>query len=291
VPRPPATEAGDPAAGAGPARGHSRPAWRNAAAPGLAGRLAVLAAALGVLAQVAYPLLDGEPLRWATIGSVLALAAAAVLHAMAVRGVVWGLTAFTMVGSLGWLAEAVGVATGFPFGDYAYADTLGPKLAGVPVLVPLAWFMLGYPAYLAGQALAGRRWGWAVGAWTLAAWDLFLDPQMVGAGHWTWVDPTPALPGVPGIPLSNYAGWLLTATVMMAALTALSRALRVEADPPPGRLPHDLLPAAVLLWTYVSQVLANLVFFGRPAVAIWGGAAMGLTVLPYLRLLLAQRRR
>jgi putative membrane protein len=268
----------------------SRPGALRAAVPGVTGWLAVLAAAVGVLAQVAYPLLDGEPLRWATIGSVLALAVAAVLHAVSVRGAAWGLAAFATVGVLGWLAEAVGVATGLPFGDYAYADSLGPKVAGVPVLVPLAWFMLGYPAYLAGQALGGRRWGWVVGAWTLAAWDLFLDPQMVGAGHWTWADPVPALPGVPGIPLSNYAGWLLTAMVMMASLSALSRTCRVDLEPAPGRLPHDLLPALVLAWTYLSQIMANLVFFGRPAVAVWGGLAMGLTVLPYLRLLRADRR-
>jgi putative membrane protein len=267
------------------------PAIARSAAPGTVGRLAVAAAAVGVLAQVSYPLLDGEPLRLATIVSVLALAAAALLHATAVRGPAWALAAFAIVGGLGWLAEGVGVATGFPFGTYSYAATLGPQLVGVPVLVPLAWFMLGYPAYLAGQALGGRRWGWLAGAWTLAAWDLFLDPQMVAAGHWTWAEPTPALPGVPGIPLTNYAGWLLTATAMMLALTALGRATGRDREPAPGLLPHDLLPAAVLLWTYASQVMANLVFFGRPAVAGWGAVAMGLTVLPYAALLLRGRRR
>ena len=46
-----------------------------------------------------------------------------------------------------------------------------------------------------GRASAGgRRW---------PPWDLFLDPQMVDAGHWTWRDPTPALPGVPGIPVDQ----------------------------------------------------------------------------------------
>ena len=40
---------------------------------------------------------------------------------------------------VGLAAEAVGVRTGFPFGDYSYADTLGPTVLGVPVVVPLAW--------------------------------------------------------------------------------------------------------------------------------------------------------
>jgi putative membrane protein len=273
---------------------HPEAAARPAPAVGVTGRLAVAAAAVGVLAQVAYPLLSGEPLRVVTLLSVVALATAAVLHAVSVRGAVWGLAACATVGTLGWLAEAVGVATGFPFGAYAYADTLGVQVADVPLLVPLAWFMLGYPAFLAGQALGGRRWGWALGAWTLATWDLFLDPQMVAAGHWAFDQPTPALPGVPGIPLTNYGGWLLTATVMMLALTAVDRVLErgrgASGRPAPGLLPHDALPAAVLVWTYASQVLANLVFFGRPAVAAWGGLLMGLTVLPYVRLLRRSRR-
>ncbi len=45
----------------------------------------------------------------------------------------------------------------------------------------------------------------------LAAWDVFLDPQMVDAGHWTWADPSPGLPGVAHVPLTNFAGWLLVA--------------------------------------------------------------------------------
>ncbi len=248
-------------------------------------------AAAGVLLQVAYPLLSGQALRVSTIGSVVLLSTAAVVHATAVRGVLWAAAMALTFGGLGLLVESTGTSTGFPFGAYSYTGTLGVEVADVPVLVPLAWIMLGYPAYLAGQALAGRRWGWAVGAWTLTAWDLFLDPQMVDAGHWVWDNPDPGLPGVPGIPLTNYAGWLLASTVMMLVMTAFSALVeRRRALPRPGRLPHDMVPAAVLVWTYLSQVLLNLVFVGRPAVAAWGGLLMGLTTIPYVRLLLAERR-
>jgi len=252
---------------------------------------AVALAAAGVLLQVAYPLLSGEALRASTIGSVVLLATAAVVHAAVVRGGLWAAAMALTFGGLGLLVESVGTSSGFPFGAYSYTGTLGVEVADVPVLVPLAWVMLGYPAYLAGQALAGRRWGWLVGAWTLSAWDLFLDPQMVEAGHWVWDNPDPGLPGVDGIPLTNYAGWLLASTVMMLVMTAVSAlAERRRTLPSPGRLPHDLVPAGVLAWTYASQVLANVVFFGRPAVAAWGGLLMGLAVIPYLRLLLAERR-
>lgn len=33
-------------------------------------------------------------------------------------------------------------------GTYHYPGMLGPKLGAVPVLIPLAWFMMIYPSYL-----------------------------------------------------------------------------------------------------------------------------------------------
>jgi putative membrane protein len=133
--------------------------------------------------------------------------------------------------------------------------------------------MMAYPCLLVGQRLASSPLGAvAVGAWALASWDLFLDPQMVEAGHWTWTDVQLALPGLPGIPVSNYLGWLLVATLMMAVLQRLPRR---DAD--------DAVPAALFLWTYASSVLANAAFFGRPAVALVGGLGMGLVALPYAR--------
>lgn len=238
-----------------------------------------------VLAQIAYPLTDGEPLRLLTIATVLLFAAASVLHAVATRGPRWGLGLLVVAGGIGLAAESVGVRTGLPFGTYAYADTLGPKLLDVPVIVPLAWVMMAYPSLLLGRRLAraaARRSRTrtpsgavtvATGALCLAAWDLFLDPQMVAAGHWTWRNPHPALPGVPGIPFTNFLGWLLVAVVMITALHALL--------PVRHRASEDV-PGALLAWTWAGSTLGNAVFFDRPAVAVWGGVAMGVVVVPYL---------
>lgn len=224
-----------------------------------------------VLAQICYPLLDGEPLRIITIATVVLFFCASVSHAAVHRGAAWALGLVVIAGGGGLLAEAVGVRTGYPFGTYAYADTLGPKLAGVPVIVPLAWTMMAYPTLIAARRLS-RRWAPLVGGFALASWDLFLDPQMVAAGHWTWSDPTPGIPRIPGIPLTNYAGWLLVAVVMMTLLTVLLPE-RPHAD--------DALPAALLLWTWVASIVGNIVFFDRPAVGVIGGVVMGLVVVPY----------
>jgi len=111
------------------------------------------------------------------------------------------------------------------------------------------------------------------GGLTLAAWDLFLDPQMVAAGHWAWANPAPALPGVPGVPLTNYAGWVVVALLLMAVLHVLF--------PHAPRAPEDV-PGALLAWTWAGSTLGNAAFFGRPEVALWGGGVMGLLVVPYL---------
>jgi putative membrane protein len=220
-------------------------------------------AVAGVLCQVAYPLVDGNARDRLTVATVLVLCAAAVSHALAQRGPAWtGRFVLVVVG--GSLAvEAVGVATGFPFGDYRYGDGLGPRLLGVPVVVPLAWAMLAYPCHVAGVRL-GRPV--LAGAWALASWDLFLDPQMVAEGHWTWADPG----GINGIPVSNHLAWLLVALLLMRAL-------------PPLPAPDDRVPLAVLLWTWASSVLANLAFWGRPWVALAGGTAMAVVTVPLLR--------
>ncbi|MEX2291924.1 MAG: carotenoid biosynthesis protein [Mycobacteriales bacterium] len=234
-------------------------------------RLPVLLAAATVLLQIGYPLLAGRPRDVLTVVTVVVFFLASLSHALVHRGARWtgGYVAVTV--GTGLLAESVGTSTGFPFGQYDYAGSLGWKLFSVPLVIPLAWAMMAYPCLLVGRRLASTRLGAAVvGAWALASWDLFLDPQMVQAGHWSWSNVQVALPGSPDIPVSNYLGWLLVALLMLAVLQLLPRR---DAD--------DRVPAALFLWTYGSSVLANAVFFGRPAVALLGGVGMGIVAVPY----------
>lgn len=231
----------------------------------------VVLAAAAVLLQVAYPLTDGSTRDRLTVVTVVVFAGATLSHAAVHRGVRWAAAYAAVTAGTGLLAEAVGTATGFPFGAYDYADSLGGKLLGVPVVIPLAWAMFAYPCLLVGQRLARTRLGaTVVGGWALASWDLFLDPQMVAAGHWRWTDVTVSLPGSPEIPVSNYLGWVLVGVVMVGLLQLL-----------PRRAADDRVPAALFLWTYASSVLAFAVFFGRPVVALVGGVGMGAVAIPY----------
>lgn len=240
-----------------------------------AGRLAWALCGLLVLTQICYPLTGGGLRAGLTVLTVVLGYLLSVSHALLTRR--WrAAAALVAVATGGGLAvEAVGVATGFPFGGYDYSGLLGPKLLGVPLVIPLAWTWMAWPAWLAAVRLTGHRVARvALAGIGLAAWDLFLDPQMVAEGYWRWRDATPALPGVPGVPVGNYLGWLGVAWVLMALLATLGGppvAVGSAADAP---------MLALWLWTYASSVLAHAVFLGLPGSALWGGVAMGAVVLP-----------
>jgi uncharacterized membrane protein len=226
-----------------------------------------------VLTQICYPLTGGGVRAGLTVATVLLGCLLSVSHALLTRGV-RAAAALVATATLGGFAvEAAGVATGFPFGTYDYSGQLGPKLLGVPLIIPLAWTWMAWPAWLAALRLTSSTVGRVVlAAAGLAAWDLFLDPQMVAEGYWTWRSPTPALPGVPGIPIGNYLGWAGFALLLMAALAGASKISTAIAQ--------DAPMLALWFWTYASSVLAHAVFLGLPASAAWGGVLMGAVVIP-----------
>jgi lycopene beta-cyclase len=177
------------------------------------------------------------------------------------------LTAIIFV--LTWLAEAVGSKTGFPFGAYSYTPVLQPQVFDVPLLVPLAWFMMLPPSWAIAQSIVGKKQKTlryllqfsAVSALAMTAWDLFLDPQMVNWNFWVWQDPS----GYFGIPFVNYFGWLLVSFVVTFV-----------ANPPDlPRLPLAIIYACV--WFLQSIGLAA--FWGMPAPALFGSLGMATMML------------
>lgn len=244
-------------------------------------RAAYVFMGLWILTMIALPIA-----RWIAGDEVIptAVTIAAVMQASAVFAALlpqWGLrrtlTAFIIVAAVTWAAEAIGSRTGFPFGFYHYTEVLQPQIAGVPLLIPIAWFML-LPASWAlaqiitrdMQGLVGRVAFVLMSAAALTAWDLFLDPQMVGWNFWQWDEPG----GYFGIPWVNYFGWLLVS----ALVTILVR-------PAPIR-PMPLVLVYGIVW--FLQTVGQAVFWGQIGPAIVGSIAMGsVMVLAYWR---AQRK-
>lgn len=237
---------------------------------GLGWLLAVATIAL----QIAFPLAPDEAAQQDLAAiTVVVFFLASVVHATTYHRSRGFFVVAVVVPVLGWVAERFGSSTGYPFGDYVYTDALGPQLLDVPVVVPLAWAMMAYPTYVAASVVVTRgRWLVpVVAAWSLMAWDFFLDPMMVELGAWRWNTTEPDLPGIAGIPLTNYAGWFAVGLVISTVLLAL-----------PARRASVAQPATLYVWVYASSVLAAAAFFDRPGSAAVGGVAMGLVAVPFV---------
>jgi len=157
-----------------------------------------------------------------------------------------------------YAVEFVGVRTGYPYGEFAYGVDLGPMLAGeVPAALPLFFLPLVVNAYLLSILLLGEaadrtplRLGAVVAA--VVAMDLALDPGAVAVGFWSYADG-----GYYGVPWLNYAGWVLSATVAVAAFDfAFDRAALVDRLRGCPFMLDDLV-SFVVLWGTVNVYFGN----------------------------------
>ncbi|WP_436931312.1 bisanhydrobacterioruberin hydratase [Halosimplex halobium] len=170
--------------------------------------------------------------------------------------------------------EFVGVTTGWPYGAFEYGVALGPMLGGVPLALPVFFFPLVLNSYLLCLLLLGdlARSPWVrlpVVVATVVGIDLVLDPGAVALGFWTYDAGGPLY----GVPPSNYAGWVLSATVAVGAFDwGLDReALLARLDACPFML--DDMVSFVILWGGVNAAFGNWL-----PVALAGLFAAGLVV-------------
>lgn len=237
-------------------------------------RVALLAFVVMVAGMVATPLFErgGDERRLLALVVVVALFATAVVASTASHGVRSLVVAGAIV-VVTFLVEVLGSRTGFPFGEYDYTGALSPQLFGVPVVVSFAWagITLTVHGALRDISVGSPRTAASARITTMAlaitAWDVFLDPQMVGEGYWRW---EPASPSFRGIPLVNYLGWMLTAGVT-ATLALIGCG--------PVRRPASSLPRITYATLAVLSTLGFLFFFDDAVVAVVGALAMGCFVV------------
>lgn len=154
------------------------------------------------------------------------------------------------LGLFGFAVEMLGSVTGFPYGPFFYGDSLGPKLAGhVPYVLPVSYvpLVIGAVAACAPPRLPAslsRAAVWIVASTlVLTLLDGVLDPGATMLGFWVW-------PGgglYYGVPLSNYAGWLMSGVI---ACGLLALAGKWPGPPPGGLLDSALL--AIAFWCGVA---------------------------------------
>ncbi|GAB6880269.1 bisanhydrobacterioruberin hydratase [Halorubrum gandharaense] len=153
--------------------------------------------------------------------------------------------------------EHLGVRTGWPYGTFEYTISLGPMLGGVPLALPVFFIPLVLNAYLLCLLLLGDRAanGWIrllVVATAVVTMDVVLDPGAVALGFWDFGGGA-----FYGVPLSNYAGWVLSATV---AVVALDRAFDREALAARLRSCEFMLDdmvSFVILWGSINAFYGN----------------------------------
>jgi putative membrane protein len=134
------------------------------------------------------------------------------------------------VSPLVWLAELSSTRTGVPFGLYHYTgDTLDRELfvADVPFMDPLSFSFLAYASFcLARGALRGRpvpapALAGATGVLMMLL-DVVIDPLAVRGDRWFLgrIFYYPEGGVYFGVPLSNFAGWVLVGAVGTGAYLA-----------------------------------------------------------------------
>jgi len=143
----------------------------------------------------------------------------------------------------GWgvafLAEYASTRVGFPFGMYHYTEsTRGVELylSNVPFFDSLSFPFLAYAAFCLARRTLGTARGTAVVGLTgvlMALLDVVIDPLAVRGDQWVlgriFYYPTGGV--YFGVPLSNFAGWLLVGWVIVGGYVLAIRSTR---DGTPG---------------------------------------------------------
>ena len=239
-------------------------------------------AGVTVLLNICWPLAHGHLRAWITIAGVLTFFAASVSHSH--RNQSQNFTrCLLMLMPLAFLIEAVGVHTSIPFGHYIYGQQLGPCIANVPLIIPFAWVMMLYPTYLASRFVAHKPVVQVLlGAWLMASWDLYLDPQMIREGYWTWFTSSGAPTLV--IPLTNFVGWYATSIIFMWLLRSSDSHAHASGSQDGGSS-MPMTPAVMLAWVWLGSFVANVLpfkpYLDRPAVAVSGLIGMGAVLVPW----------
>lgn len=141
--------------------------------------------------------------------------------------------------------ETYALATGLPYGQFTYSDSLGYKLFGLtPWSVGLSWSMILIGAtaivhtFLKIKVLTIP----AIIATLLAA-DLVLDPGAVALGYWTYS--TGQAPYFYNVPWTNFLGWIVSGAIGSSLLLLLL----------PKKIPAKAalsLLCIVLFWTGID---------------------------------------
>ncbi len=176
-----------------------------------------------------------------------------------------------------WLsASGGGAGTGFTFGHYHYTSALGPRIAGIPPLVYLAYFCMGYASLTFARLILrdGGSTPRGLGLVSLAVtsslimcgWDVAMDPVSSTANaFWIWDKGGVYF----GVPIHNYWGWFAV-NFLIYAIFLSYRAARGRAEPDPSVEGRTTWAEPILMFVGFSAVIALPPVLGKFPSALHG---------------------
>jgi len=203
--------------------------------------------------------------------------------------------AFTVAGYLiAFASEKLSISTGFPYGWYYYIDATSHKelwIWGVPFFDSLSYVFLTYCSYstalfilsplatkgydlitLETRAIRSSRAALVLGAFLQTFLDIIIDPTS-HQGHRWFLGQIYGYreEGIHfGVPLSNYAGWLLTSFLLVAAFQWIDRTQNEARPAGIIQLPFRSLLGPILYLSVLIFIWTVTFWIGEPLMAVTG---------------------
>ena len=235
---------------------------------------------------------------------------AAVVH-LGWRTTLW----FTVIGYLiSFVSEVSSINTGFPYGWYYYIDATKNRelwIAGVPFFDSLSYVFLAYCSYATALLVVSPIRAWRSDLVTLETrsirrsfpvlilaalfqvfLDIIIDPVALQGNRWFLGQIYGYREkGVHfGVPLSNYAGWLLTSFFLVLALQIIEAKCRKRLGKPAGirSVPFRALFGPLL---YLSVIIFNLSISFHIGELLLGTTGIFMFTLPSVVIIVGILRR
>lgn len=110
-------------------------------------------------------------------------------------------------GSIGFIAELIGVNTSILFGTYQYETNLGLKIGGAPLIIAANWSVLSIgAAHLSFFITKIRGLRVLLAATLMLLFDIIMEPVAIKSHYWFWEG------GV--IPIYNYVCWFVISVLI-----------------------------------------------------------------------------
>lgn len=154
----------------------------------------------------------------------------------------------------GFIAEASGVAFGFPFGDYWYSSILGLSFLNVPLLIGVNWVLVVFGAFFFCEMIKARKLPLQILLTAIFAtlFDIVLEPVAIALNYWQWAGGTP--------PLLNYLSWFVLSAIFASILGFLWKKQSNEVK---GKIKVETFGHSFLIQTAYFVFLFLLVTFFR----------------------------